>query len=275
MEDSSISVWLRAGSLFVLIVLFQVFIAHAPSSSPPSSSSSTSSTNNANKSQSETQRRFQHALTGHAMVELSYMIPRIACIVLLLLAAFGMYILRTYFYETIFLKAFGPLLRPNEKRPNTLPGAFYFLLGTGLCVWLFSSSSNSTTTNNMTIPRYAVECLALADPMASWIGSTIKSPKITSSSSVAGCVACFITSWLVGCIMLDDPATSITVSNINNNFYMVVTCGAIGCTVAEGFMTWGNDNLTIPIVTAFAVDIATNGFRESIMFGQIFSSFVS
>lgn len=265
---------MRAGSLFILIVLFQVFIAHAPPSSP--SSSSAKSFSPQNKSQSETQRRFQHALTGHAMVQLSYVLPRSVCIVLLLLAALGMYILRVFFYENVFLKAFGPLLRPNEKRPNTLPGAFYFLLGTGLTVWLFSTDNNAGS-SNMTISRYAVECLALADPMASWIGSTINSPKISSSSSIAGCIACFVTSWFVGYLMLegyhdsDDDPNNLTVSSSPINFYTGITCGAVACTVAEGFIPFGNDNLTIPLLTALAVDVASNGLNQSVAIRQVLS----
>jgi len=267
-------IWIRAGSLFILIVLFQVFIAHAPKSSPSTSARTQSRS-------SETQRRFQHALTGHAMVQLSCVIPRYVCIVLLLVASFGMYILRMYFYESIFLKAFGPLLRPHEKRPNTLPGAFYFLLGTGLTVWLFSTDSTTTNNNSsMTIPRYAVECLAFADPMASWIGSTMKSPKISSSSSVAGCFACFVTAWVVGYLMLDDDPTvkgydEATAGDSTNRFYMIVTSGAVACTIAEGFLPWGNDNLTIPLLTSLAVDLATNGIDHSVFLGHSFFFFSS
>lgn len=190
------------------------------------------------------------------MVQLSYMLPRTVCIVLLLVAATGMYVLRFYFYE-VFLQAFGPLLRPSEKQDGVLPGAFYFLLGTGLSVWIFSSDSNDDSGVDMTIPRYAVECLALADPMASWIGSSVRSPKLSRSSSLAGCLACFGTAWVVGWLMLDQD-------------FMTITWGALACTIAEGLLPWGNDNLTIPLLAAFAVDVAGHGSQS--VLGKTFLS---
>ena len=103
-----------------------------------------------------------------------------------------------------FLEAFGGLLRPKETSGEVLPGAFYFLAGTALVV-------SGLVTNEMNIARYAVECLALADPMASWVGSTIQSPKFTiatasggtRTSSLVGCLACFGTAMVVGWWMLE------------------------------------------------------------------------
>ena len=143
-----------------------------------------------------------------------------------------MYILQQYF-PTQFRSTFGTLLRKDELSGEQLPGAFYFLVGTALTVAL--------TKNDMNVARYAVECLAIADPMASWIGSTIRSPKLNSRSSVAGCLACFVTAWFVGYIMLLKATTRIHV------------VGALVCTVAEGIV-YGNDNLNIPIFTALVVE---------------------
>lgn len=202
--------WRRGGSLALLVVVFQVLVARV-------------------SLKTETKRRLQHALTGHALVQISYVLPREMAFVLLALGAAGIYIMQKY-YPSKFRRAFGALLRSNEYRE--LPGAFWFLVGSAITVLVVK---------DYTIIRYAVECLALADPMASWIGSTIRSRKINGGSSVSGCVACFATAVAVGKVMLSNPS----------NYTLGI--GALACTIAEA-STYGNDNLNIPILTALAVD---------------------
>jgi dolichol kinase len=214
------SLFVRAASLFLLVILFQVLIARVKDLGK------------------EPKRRFQHALTGHAFVQISYVLERNLAIGLLGFGAVGMFLVQTYF-PTQFRQTFGPLLRPAElDGSQRLPGAFYFLLGTALTVALV---------DDWTIARYAVECLAMADPMASWIGSTIRSPKVLGlqGSSVSGCLACFGTAWLLGWLMLSTTTT--------NGFYTTVTLGALACTIAEA-LPYGNDNLNIPLLTALVVD---------------------
>jgi dolichol kinase len=159
-----------------------------------------------------------------------------------------MYVAKTFFFEA-FLEAFGGLLRPKETSGEVLPGAFYFLIGIAIVV-------SGLVTTDMRIARYAVECLALADPMASWIGSTIPSPKLTiatdknggtRTSSLSGCLACFGTALGVGWWML--------ASHDDDSMFAPFTlvAGALACTIAEG-LPFGNDNLNIPVITAFVVD---------------------
>lgn len=220
MSISDQQIWTRAVSLFVLVIVFQIIMARFVSL------------------KAETKRRLQHALTGHSLVQISYVLPRNLSICLLIVGAGGMYILQQYF-PIKFRTTFGPLLRSDELSGTQLPGAFYFLVGTALTVAL--------TEDDMNVARYAVECLAIADPMASWIGSTIRSPKLNRKSSVAGCLACFVTAWFVGYMMLLTTETTTTTTHIH------VVFGALVCTIAEG-IEYGNDNLNIPILTALAVE---------------------
>ncbi len=221
-EESISSLALRGGFLLVLVVLFQYFVARA-------------------SVQKETKRRFQHALTGHALVQISYVLPKSVSLLLLIIGSIGMYVAKTFFFET-FLEAFGGLLRPKESSGEVLPGAFYFLVGTAIVV-------SGLVTNDMGIARYAVECLALADPMASYVGSTIPSPKFTltkadgetRTSSLSGCMACFMTALGVGFWMIGGENVTTLVA------------GAVACTIAEG-LPFGNDNLNIPVITAFVVN---------------------
>jgi dolichol kinase len=218
-DMSSLS--MRAASLFIVVVLFQVLMARVAL-------------------EKETKRRLQHALTGHAMVQISYVLPRNLAIALLLLGAAGMYALQKYFPNQ-FRQTFGPLLRTQELNGSQLPGAFYFLLGTAMTILLV---------DDWTVARYAVECLAIADPAASWIGSTVPSPKLNEGSSLSGCLACFLTAWCVGWLML--PTNTNMNMNMNSNSAFTITIGAVACTIAEA-LPFGNDNLNIPIWTALVV----------------------
>jgi dolichol kinase len=165
-------------------------------------------------------------------------------VVALLSAAGGLWFLRN-FQSDLYLQHFGPLLRPHELEGQSLPGAFYFLLGAAVVAALFPIDT----------ARYAVECLALADPMAAWAGQSIRSPKITASASLVGCLACFLTAFGTGYFMLREE----TIANVDDNrppWYVISAAGALACTIAEA-LPLGNDNLTIPIVTALVVEVVT------------------
>ena len=200
----------RLVALFVLIVGFQILVSQVALDR-------------------EAKRRWQHALTGHILVQASYIIPMIYGVVGLLLGAVGMAAFK-FGYPDKFLEAFGPLLRPGELEAGRLPGAFYFLIGSALTALSF----------DLPTTRYAVECLALADPMAAFVGKSIASPKINQSASVAGCVGCFTTAWICGYLMLPEPSI------------LQLSLGAFACTLAE-CIPYGNDNLTIPLTTALAI----------------------
>jgi dolichol kinase len=213
---SSAAIW-RGVSLIGLVVVFQVAAAKL-------------------NLQREAKRRWQHAVTGHALVQISYYLPVPWCVAALLAASSALWFVRTY-HSDLYLQNFGPLLRPSELKEHCLPGAFYFLMGAAITAALFPITS----------ARYAVECLSIADPMAAWVGQSIESPKVTASASVIGCIACFLVAWGIGYVMLNDSDTDVHI--------FIITAGALVCSFAEA-LPIGNDNLTIPIATAFAVEIA-------------------
>lgn len=210
--DSSTASALGGVSLIILVSAFQVAAARL-------------------NLQREAKRRWQHAVTGHALVQISYYLPVNLCIVALFMAVAGMWYFRTYHSDS-FMQYFGALLRPHELEGGRLPGAFYFLLGTAATIVVFPIQT----------ARYAVECLSLADPVAAWAGQSIASPKVAKSASLAGCVACFVTAWSIGYCMLDDFSPQ------------GVAAGALACCFAEALPV-GNDNLTIPIITSIVVQL--------------------
>jgi dolichol kinase len=216
---------LRVTSFFVIIVAFQIAVARF-------------------SLEQEAKRRWQHAITGHALVQISYLLPIHLSITALVVGAAGIFYVRQ-FQSDLYMQAFGPLLRREELEDGRLPGAFYFLVGTALTVTVFP----------MNIARYAVECLAWADPIAAWAGRSIPSPKFHKSASLAGCLACFATAWIIGWIMIkkgeddssrDDETAATDLRRI--------TLGALACCVAEA-LPFGNDNLLIPLITAAAVHV--------------------
>jgi dolichol kinase len=196
--------------LLVLLVIFQAVVAHL---SLPR----------------ETKRRCQHAFTGHALVVVSYGLSHITCLILLAVAMMIIYYLRYYQHE-LYLRALGGLLRSPEKEPDgALPGAFYFLAGTFVAILLFP----------MDTARFGVECLSWADPMASLVGSNVKSFQLHDSASLAGSVASFITALGVGwCFMANDKEKMIP-----------LLCSAVACSLTEAF-SFNYDNLLIPVATA-------------------------
>ena len=225
----------------LLIVSFQIMIAKAKSGG------GTTAVSDASK------RRFQHALTGHALVQISYILPYTFCIVALSIGIIGFLVARNYF-PIWFYTTFGSLLRPEELSGKVLPGAVYFLVGTTLSAIL-------TGEDKLYIARYAVECLAIADPIASYIGATISSPQLCKGSSLSGCIACFLTSFCVGFIMLgytnsDGNTTGGEASSSSSTSWFVLVLGALACTISEA-IPFGNDNLNIPIATTLTVLLAT------------------
>jgi dolichol kinase len=179
----------------------------------------------------EGRRRVQHAATGQLLIVISYLLPIWIC-KMALLAGILLLLYVYYFHNSWYKEMFGPLLRESEQ--DTLPGAFWFLVGTWITATCFDTS----------IGRYAVLCLSYADPVAAWVGLSLPSPRVVGTATVSGCSACFLTALLIGWYMLESDKAVVEIG-----------VGALACTVAESF-PMGNDNLLIPIVTALAVQFA-------------------
>ena len=124
-DDPSL-LWARAGSLFVVVVIFQLIMAKFPT-------------------EKSTKRRLQHALTGHALVQVSYVLSRSLSLSLLIFGSLGIWGCQKFFPNHL-RQHFGPLLRPSELSGERLPGAFYFLIGTAITMILIEDSKFLTCT---------------------------------------------------------------------------------------------------------------------------------
>lgn len=215
--SSSLTPPVISGLVFVGVLLLQISFTRI----------STSSLDDENR------RRLQHMTTGQALIAVSYILPLHYCQILLLISCI-LIIYICFVHDAWYRQHFYTLLRPHERQYGVLPGAFYFLVGVLVVATVFP----------LTIARYSVLCLSYADPMASWVGSSVcPQMKIHSHASVTGCTACFLTALAIGCITL----------GINNIRIPVI--GAVACTIAEAMPFW-NDNVMIPIITASAVQWA-------------------
>jgi dolichol kinase len=180
----------------------------------------------------EGRRRVQHATTGQLLIVISYLLPLWIC-KMALLAGIVLLLCVYHFHKSWYKETFGPLLRQSEQ--DTLPGAFWFLVGTWITATCFDT----------TIGRYAVLCLSYADPVAAWVGLSLPSPRVVGTATVTGCCACFLTAVIIGMTMLLE----------SDHAVVEIGLGALACTLAEAF-PMGNDNLLIPIATASAVQFA-------------------
>lgn len=184
----------------------------------------------------EGRRRVQHATTGQLLIVISYLLPLWIC-KMALLAGILLLLCVYHFHNSWYKDTFGPLLRHSEQ--DTLPGAFWFLVGTWITATCFDTN----------IGRYAVLCLSYADPVAAWVGLSLPSPRVVGTATVSGCCACFVTALVIGMYMLFE----------SENAVIEIGMGAFACTIAEGF-PMGNDNVLIPIATASAVQFARTYF---------------
>lgn len=183
-------------------------------------------------------RRLQHALTGILFYFLSYMLPTSLACILLSSTTTLFYILhllrsKSNIVQKYFIQQFGPLLRDHERNVNCLPGAFWFLLGTYIVVFLF----------RMNIARTSLLCLSLGDPIASTFGMYFNGPKFRlkyGTKSLCGCFACFVTCVIISmfCLGLE----------YGPGIWVIAGLMATLMEVSSGFIAV-DDNILIPLGT--------------------------
>ena len=183
-----------------LVIIIQLLAASQGETSGKSSTSSSLHYN----------RRIQHAFTGMMFYGLSYILPSSIAIALLCIATLAFYALlfarsRSHTVQEYYMRHFGPLLRDHEKKLNALPGAFWFLVGTTIVVCAFP----------IDIARTSILCLAFGDPIAAIVGINVGGPKLClasnnnsngggGSKSLAGCLACFWSCYLVSFVCMRE-----------------------------------------------------------------------
>jgi len=197
-----------------------------------------------NSSSFHHRRRFQHILTGVLFYCLSYVLSQFVAALILAIATvvfYGLHKARSVSksVQEHYMKHFGPLLRDHEKNLDTLPGAFWFLLGTCIVVSSF----------DMNIARTSLLCLSFGDPIAAMAGIRFGGPKIFmygGSKSAVGCSACFWTCFLVAFFCMNDFGVEV--------WFLT---GSVA-TIMEAFSCAIDDNFLIPVGTGTALWLYTS-----------------
>ena len=135
-----------------------------------------------------------------------------------------------------FLRIFSPILRSKEQKGGPT-GATYFLIGSFLCVFFFDKT-------------LAIVCLCfltLGDLCAALIGKQWGRIKLFSRKSLEGSLACFVVCAAVALLMKLHPAVAIT--------------GALVATVVELLPIGVDDNITMPLISGFAMHLLITNWQ--------------
>ncbi|CAI5746492.1 unnamed protein product [Peronospora destructor] len=202
------------------------------------------------------QRKFQHLGTGAMIyVALNFFDRLTGASVLLLFALFfyGLHKLRgrSKTVNAAYIKWFRNILRQHEVSRSTLPGAYYFLLGSGVSLAVFPIRA----------ARLAVLHLSVGDPAAAFFGTLYGRHKLVTlfgklggNKSLEGSVGCFCVtaiSTLAALIVEQDFYFDMTgKEDVAVVAGMVSLAAGLGAAAAELLDLGGwDDNLTLPLLS--------------------------
>lgn len=138
----------------------------------------------------------------------------------------------------IVLKFMGPFMREGER--NSVSGLPFYLVGIGLSLTLFKES----------IAIISILFLIFADPISSAFGIKFGTQKIYGNKSLEGCVAGFITCFI---IVLAFGMNTLKVVDINLFAFSLIA--AMAACLTELFSVNIDDNITIPVVSGLAMTL--------------------
>ena len=132
--------------------------------------------------------------------------------------------------QNISLKLFGIITRPHEHLG--ISGASWVLIGSGITAYLF----------NEKVVIIALLIMAFSDSSAALIGIKFGTTRLFNKS-LEGSLAFFITTYII-IILLSSPS------------FILLLIASIISTIVELFSTQKfNDNILIPVVIAFILDL--------------------
>ncbi|RLN91033.1 hypothetical protein BBJ28_00021485 [Nothophytophthora sp. Chile5] len=237
------------------IVLFQFLVSARPSSPHGATAASAAG---AQRQYLHIQRKLQHAGTGGLIYAASGVFSRSAGASVLL--AFALVFLlvhelrkRSDRVDAAYVATFRSILRQYEVDRTALPGAFYFLLGSGAALALFPPR----------IARLAV-LHVLGDPTAAFIGTLYGRHKLSAligdlggSKSLEGSLGCFAIA----------AAATFTALTLESDFYFsgeaqsattaVALAGGLCAAAAELLDVAGwDDNLSLPLLSGVFLQLS-------------------
>ena len=145
----------------------------------------------------------------------------------------------------------GLLLREHECNVKTVPGAFWFLLGTTILVLSFT----------MDIIRTSPMCFSFGDPIASITGMSLGGPKVHfrhGIKSFVECCSCFIT-----CVIISTFCMGV---RYGPSVWILTGFAATFMEVSSGFIGI-DDNILIPLGTGAVLSLylESHGFQNIVL----------
>lgn len=138
-----------------------------------------------------------------------------------------------------FTRGFRILLRQEEV--SKFNSSSYYIVGAFVSCLLFSKP----------IFIIAILCLAFGDPIAALVGQLYGKKKIFPNASEAGCLACFVTCFIV-------TATCVFFfGNITNHPFLFALAGGFAGLIAELLPTKIDDNFVIPFFCGLQLWVAS------------------
>uniref|UniRef100_A0AAV1UK86 Phosphatidate cytidylyltransferase n=1 Tax=Peronospora matthiolae TaxID=2874970 RepID=A0AAV1UK86_9STRA len=205
-------------------------------------------------------RKIHHLITGVLIYVASRFFgrgPGATVLLTFALLCYGLHVLRqnSDAFNTAYLQRFRRLLRPHEVAGTTLPGAYYFLLGSAFSLALFQ----------LRIARLAILHVSVGDPAAAFFGTLYGRHKLATVVGKLGGRKSLEGS--IGCCGVAAIAT-FTVFIIERDFYFDIsedegTAVAAGIIAAAAEMLnvggW-DDNLTFPLLSGTFLQLTVSRF---------------
>jgi len=211
-------------------------------------------------------RRIQHLSTGLVFYFISFPLSRYLSFVLLSLASLLLYYLHhstpydgsnrrnllQKWYHTTFISLFklqeqGGIHSTTTTKTTTLPGAFYFLIGTAFL----------SIVPPIDIARTSLLCLSIADPMAAIGGILLSESSIKKNNPIPPVTLVYKPKTLVGSLCCFITTFSIVLFQSSTFDILEAFIGALSCSFLEGYICSKfpllDDNVMIPIGTAMSI----------------------
>lgn len=213
------------------------------------------------------QRKAQHMGTGALIYAASrYFGQLTGSVVLLFFGAlfYGLHELRgcSEAINTVYIKAFRNILRQNEVTRVALPGAYYFLLGSGLSLAIFPSR----------IARLAILHLSIGDPAAAFFGTLYGRHKFKTfigklggNKSLEGSAGCFCVAAgaTFMALMIERAFYFDVYDKIVAKTSTISLAAGFGAAAAELLNIGGwDDNITLPLLSSVFLQISVGNLLK-------------
>ncbi|RLN02624.1 hypothetical protein BBJ28_00018623 [Nothophytophthora sp. Chile5] len=238
------------------IVLFQFLVSARPSSPHGAAAAPTAG---AQRQDLHVQRKLQHAGTGGLIYAASSVFSRSAGAGVLLafaLVFLGVHELRKRSdrVDAAYVATFRSILRQDEVNRTVLPGAFYFLLGSGTALALFPPR----------IARLAVLHLAVGDPTAAFVGTLYGRHKLSAligdlggSKSLEGSAGCFAIAAVATFTALTLESAFYFSGEAHTATTAIALAGGLCAAAAELLDVAGwDDNLSLPLLSGVFLQLS-------------------